>query len=58
MINIIIAILSSKQVINLIAKGVDYLVNHKTSGISRDLALIMIEAIKKSKHNDLKIEVK
>jgi len=48
---ILLQILSSKAVIDLIAKGVNKLVESKTHGITHELAEILVEAISKSRLN-------
>lgn len=48
---VLFKILTSKLVESLIAKGIHYLVNHKTAGVSKDLAKTVINGVAKSEHN-------
>lgn len=54
LLDLLIAMLTSKATEKLIAHGVTKLVEHKTSGIGKTLAETMINGIVKSKHNKVK----
>lgn len=48
---ILFKVLTNKLVEDLIAKGIHYLVKHKTAGISSDLAKTVINGVAKSTEN-------
>jgi len=56
--DIILKLLGTKIVIGLIARGITYLVQHKTAGVGKELSLILIKAIAQSSHNDFVLSTK
>ena len=57
LIRLALKILTSEATKTLIAIGVNKLLEHKTAGITSDLAQVMIDGIAKSKANPTKADV-
>ena len=57
LLNFGLKLLTSEAVKTLIAVGVNKLLEHKTDGITSDIAQVMIDGIAKSKANPTKIEM-
>ena len=51
LIQMLLKVLTSEATKTLIAIGVNKLLEHKTDGITKDVAKIMIDGIAQSKHN-------
>lgn len=49
--NLLFKVLTSTLVENLIAKGLNWLVEHKTAGVGKELAKTAINAVAKSQAN-------
>ena len=57
LIRLALKLLTSEATKTLIAIGVNKLLEHKTAGITSDLAQVMIDGIAKSKANPTKADV-
>lgn len=51
LIQMLLKVLTSEATKTLIAIGVNKLLEHKTDGITKDIAKVMIDGIAQSKHN-------
>lgn len=49
--SILFKVLTSKLIEDLVAKGLNYLLEHKTAGVGKELALTAINAVAKSQAN-------
>ena len=54
--SVLFKVLTSKLVEDLVASGLNWLLNHKTAGIGRELATTALNAVAKSRANNVPVD--